>query len=146
MLADRLTEFETNSISLPIAAGARNSGDKIKMIIFSGLKPDQSVPILLLRLIFGVAISVLAGCTGGDQHPGASEPNRAASSGSLRDVAQAKDRPSLEPLRIAAATDLQAALPKLADRFQARTGVTTSLIFGASGQLAQQIKGGGSPQ
>jgi molybdate transport system substrate-binding protein len=48
----------------------------------------------------------------------------------------------LEPLRIAAATDLQAVLPKLADHFQTRTSIATSLIFGASGQLAEQIKGG----
>jgi len=53
-----------------------------------------------------------------------------------------QDPALLEPLRIAAASDLQAVLPGLADRFQARTGLATSLIFGASGQLAQQIKGG----
>jgi len=46
------------------------------------------------------------------------------------------------PLRIAAASDLQAALPKLADRFQAKTGIAVVLTFGASGQLSEQIKGG----
>jgi len=46
------------------------------------------------------------------------------------------------PLRIAAASDLQMALPRLADRFQAKTGIATTLTFGASGQLAEQIKGG----
>jgi molybdate transport system substrate-binding protein len=46
------------------------------------------------------------------------------------------------PLRIAAASDLQSALPKLADRFQAKTGIAITLTFGASGQLSEQIKGG----
>ncbi|MFI5459939.1 MAG: molybdate ABC transporter substrate-binding protein [Isosphaerales bacterium] len=49
---------------------------------------------------------------------------------------------SSRPLRIAAASDLQSALPKLADRFQAKTGIATTLSYGASGQLAEQIKGG----
>jgi molybdate transport system substrate-binding protein len=51
-------------------------------------------------------------------------------------------RPAAEPLRIAAASDLQAALPKLNDRFQSRTGIATTITFGASGQLAEQIKQG----
>ncbi len=46
------------------------------------------------------------------------------------------------PLLIAAASDLQTALPKLADRFTAKTGITPKLTFGASGQLSEQIKGG----
>jgi len=46
------------------------------------------------------------------------------------------------PLRIAAASDLQTALPMLADRFQVKTGIALTLTFGASGQLAEQIKGG----
>jgi molybdate transport system substrate-binding protein len=46
------------------------------------------------------------------------------------------------PLRIAAASDLQLALPKLRDPFQARTGIVTELVFGASGRLAEQIKAG----
>ena len=45
-------------------------------------------------------------------------------------------------MRIAAASDLQLALPKLRDRFQARTGIATELAFGASGRLAEQIKAG----
>jgi len=49
---------------------------------------------------------------------------------------------SATPIRIAAASDLQSALPKLADRFQAKTGIATTLTFGASGQLAEQIKNG----
>jgi len=49
---------------------------------------------------------------------------------------------SSPPLRIAAASDLQMALPKLADRFHAKTGIAMTLTFGASGQLAEQIKGG----
>jgi molybdate transport system substrate-binding protein len=46
------------------------------------------------------------------------------------------------PFRVAAASDLQAALPVLADRFQARTGIAVTLTFQSSGQLAQQIKQG----
>jgi molybdate transport system substrate-binding protein len=46
------------------------------------------------------------------------------------------------PLRIAAASDLQLALPKLRDQFQAKTGIATELSFGASGRLAEQIKAG----
>lgn len=46
------------------------------------------------------------------------------------------------PLRIAAASDLQAALPELANRFRAMTGIESSLTFGPSGQLAEQIKQG----
>ncbi len=46
------------------------------------------------------------------------------------------------PLRIAAASDLQLALPKLAERLQASGGKVASITFGASGQLAEQIKQG----
>jgi molybdate transport system substrate-binding protein len=52
------------------------------------------------------------------------------------------ERAQPPPLRIAAASDLQLALPKVAERFQASTGTKTSLTFGASGQLAEQIKQG----
>jgi molybdate transport system substrate-binding protein len=45
-------------------------------------------------------------------------------------------------LRIAAASDLQTALPDLADRFTKQTKIEVSLIFGASGHLADQIKQG----
>jgi molybdate transport system substrate-binding protein len=57
------------------------------------------------------------------------------------DRTRAKPGPAA-PLRIAAASDLQLALPKLKDAFQARTGITTELSFGASGRLAEQIKAG----
>lgn len=49
---------------------------------------------------------------------------------------------AVEPLRIAAASDLQAVMPRLAERFKAETGVDVVATFGASGQLAQQIKQG----
>jgi molybdate transport system substrate-binding protein len=52
------------------------------------------------------------------------------------------ERAEPAPLRIAAASDLQLALPKLVDRFRASTGTEASLAFGASGQLAEQIKQG----
>jgi len=95
-------------------------------------------------VLLGVLVFLELGCGGRDQQPqsGAFEANRAASlrpPSERRGVEAPADR---DPLRIAAASDLQAVLPKLADRFQARTGLPTILIFGASGQLAQQIKGG----
>jgi molybdate transport system substrate-binding protein len=45
-------------------------------------------------------------------------------------------------LRIAAASDLQAALPRLGDGFQARSGIVIAPTFLSSGVLAQQIKQG----
>jgi molybdate transport system substrate-binding protein len=45
-------------------------------------------------------------------------------------------------IRIAAASDLRFACPKLAERFEQRTGIKVSPTFGASGQLAAQIKQG----
>jgi molybdate transport system substrate-binding protein len=50
--------------------------------------------------------------------------------------------PAAQPLRIAAASDLQTALPILAKRFGERTKVELTLTFGSSGQLAEQIKAG----
>ncbi len=44
--------------------------------------------------------------------------------------------------RIAAASDLQLALPKLIERFQVRTGIEATPIFGASGRLSEQIRQG----
>ncbi|HEU5115494.1 MAG TPA: molybdate ABC transporter substrate-binding protein, partial [Isosphaeraceae bacterium] len=47
-----------------------------------------------------------------------------------------------EPLRVAAASDLQTALPILAARFRQDTGIRIEPTFGSSGQLAQQIEQG----
>jgi molybdate transport system substrate-binding protein len=47
-----------------------------------------------------------------------------------------------QPLRIAAASDLQSALPRLTERFQARTGIEATPVFGASGRLSEQIRQG----
>jgi molybdate transport system substrate-binding protein len=46
-------------------------------------------------------------------------------------------------LRVAAASDLQAALPVLAERFRDAHGIEVVPVFGASGMLAQQIEQGG---
>ena len=43
---------------------------------------------------------------------------------------------------MAAASDLQSVLPALAARFTAASGVKVVPIFGASGQLTQQIRQG----
>jgi molybdate transport system substrate-binding protein len=45
-------------------------------------------------------------------------------------------------LHVAAASDLQGVLPTLIDRFTATSGVTITPVFGASGQLSQQIRQG----
>ena len=47
-----------------------------------------------------------------------------------------------EPLRVAAASDLQAVMPILASRFKADTGIDVEASFGASGQFAAQIRQG----
>jgi molybdate transport system substrate-binding protein len=57
-------------------------------------------------------------------------------------VAMGCDGPAAQPLRIAAASDLSLALPKIADQFRLRTGIETSITFGSSGQLKQQIDQG----
>jgi molybdate transport system substrate-binding protein len=96
-----------------------------------------------LRLAaFGVVLVSACGCTGHDEEPRTSKANHGPSPDSAPGRARLDNPGGSEPLRIAAASDLQAVLPKLADRFQARTALSTSLIFGSSGQLAEQIKGG----
>lgn len=51
--------------------------------------------------------------------------------------------PPTAPLRVAAASDLQKALPVILSRFQLDTGIQSEPIFGSSSQLAQQIRQGG---
>ena len=62
------------------------------------------------------------------------DPRQPAGSGGV--VATGPARPT--PLRIAAASDLQSALPKLVDRFQAETGIAAVPFFLSSGQLASR--------
>jgi molybdate transport system substrate-binding protein len=45
-------------------------------------------------------------------------------------------------LRVAAASDMQAALPAVAERFQTASGIEVVTTFGSSGQLADQIRAG----
>src|SRR5262245_34335305 len=49
---------------------------------------------------------------------------------------------SAQGLRIAAASDLQAALPVVAERFEKATGQKVSLTFGSSGNFFSQIQNG----
>ncbi|MDG3006692.1 molybdate ABC transporter substrate-binding protein [Paludisphaera mucosa] len=49
---------------------------------------------------------------------------------------------AVEPLRIAAAADLQKALPRLLETYGDRDGPVAPPTFGASGDLAEQIRGG----
>ena len=53
-----------------------------------------------------------------------------------------KSTPVVEPLRIAAASDLQTVMPILIERFHASKGINAVATFGSSGQLAQQIRQG----
>lgn len=46
------------------------------------------------------------------------------------------------PLTVAAAADLQFAFTEIAALFEARTGQPVTLVFGSTGQLAQQIESG----
>jgi molybdate transport system substrate-binding protein len=46
------------------------------------------------------------------------------------------------PLALAAASDLQAALPEIAARFERETGQTVTLTFGSSGNFFSQIQNG----
>src|SRR5262245_40326382 len=47
-----------------------------------------------------------------------------------------------QPLRLAAASDLQAALPNLAAQFEKDTGHTVALTFGSSGNFFTQLQNG----
>lgn len=51
-------------------------------------------------------------------------------------------KPLETPLRIAAASDLTLALPRLIERFEAETRLKATSVLGVSGQLANQIKEG----
>jgi molybdate transport system substrate-binding protein len=53
-----------------------------------------------------------------------------------------KAAPTTASLKVAAASDLQAALPVLAERFRELHGTEVVPVFGSSGQLAQQIEQG----
>src|SRR5437762_8528412 len=51
-------------------------------------------------------------------------------------------RAAPEPLRVAAASDLQAVMPKLVARFEREQDIKVESTIGASGQLAAQIRQG----
>jgi molybdate transport system substrate-binding protein len=57
-------------------------------------------------------------------------------------IAGCGSKPGPEPLRVAAASDMQDVFPILASAFKLDTGLDVEPVFGASGQLAQQIKAG----
>lgn len=71
----------------------------------------------------------------------ARRPPRLGEGGMNPEAASSRPEESV-PLRIAAASDLQKVLPKLADRFRERTGIAATLTLDASGRLAEQIKAG----
>ncbi len=51
-------------------------------------------------------------------------------------------RADTQPLRVAAAADLQRVLPRLIERFEKQTAIISTLTIDASGRLAEQIKAG----
>src|SRR5262245_15153448 len=57
-------------------------------------------------------------------------------------ISKDKVTPTAASLKVAAASDLQAALPVLAERFRQTHGIEIIPVFGSSGQLAQQIEQG----
>lgn len=89
----------------------------------------------LLRLCLLILAVVAAGCERdrgrGDQRGGPKSPGSEPATTSNQ-----------KALRIAAASDLQHALPRLAERFRQRTGTMSTLTLDASGRLAEQIKAG----
>ncbi len=84
--------------------------------------------------VLGVAALTAAGCDRQPRATGQKAP----------DLAAGRVSPATQPLRIAAASDLQRVLPRLIERFQSRAPatVTPTLTLEASGQLAEQIKAG----
>ncbi len=96
-----------------------------------------------------IVVASIAGC--GDQKTADSPPDGDEGSArppSVTDHGSAtpssvRAQESTKPLFVAAASDLQSALPELIDRFRTKTGIAVNPpTFGASGQLAEQIKGG----
>ncbi len=66
----------------------------------------------------------------------------AASSETLLDAPAATGPASPAPLTVAAAADLQNAFTEIAALFEQSTGHPVTLVFGSTGQLAQQIENG----
>ena len=91
------------------------------------------------RLALLLPIALVAGC---GSEPTAKAPTSAPAVKSNEAPARAAESTAKEPLRVASASDLQAVMPVLVARFKADTGIDVEPIFGASGQLAQQIKAG----
>jgi molybdate transport system substrate-binding protein len=89
-----------------------------------------------------VPIALAAGCWSDTTTPAPTPPPGPASEIEPAPGSNAFASTAKEPLRVAAASDLQAVLPVLMARFKADTGIDVEPVFGASGQLAQQIKAG----
>jgi molybdate transport system substrate-binding protein len=73
--------------------------------------------------------------------PGCGNPDSVPSASHLPDKTRANSGQAA-PMLIAAASDLQLVLPQLAEQFRAKSSIATTITFGASGQLAEQIKQG----
>jgi molybdate transport system substrate-binding protein len=60
----------------------------------------------------------------------------------LAGCGKAPEAATLAPLRVAAAADLQTSLPGIVAGFERAHSLKVDLVFGASGQLAQQVEAG----
>jgi molybdate transport system substrate-binding protein len=87
--------------------------------------------MIRLGIVMLAAFGALSGC---GQPADVSERDSAA--------ATPKPKTEVEPLHVAAASDLREALPVLARRFTETTHAEVVPTFGSSGQLAEQIKAG----
>ncbi len=120
----RLTPAPRGSYHASLASARRVGG------CFMGVTPAMAARLQIVIRLWVVALVAagVVGCVG----------NGPGSFGEEDDDAEEH----ANNLRIAAASDLQTALPKLAARFKANTGSEPTLIFGASGQLTEQIRRG----
>jgi molybdate transport system substrate-binding protein len=96
------------------------------------LKKRFPVCILLLLL--------LAACTGREVTPGAA--GTSAASPLARGGDPSPTLPHKVEITVAAASDLQFAFADIAELFEQETGQQVTLVFGSTGQLAQQIENG----
>jgi molybdate transport system substrate-binding protein len=91
-------------------------------------------PLCILLLLF------LAACTGREVTPGAA--GTSAASPLARGGDPSPTFPHKVEITVAAASDLQFAFADIAELFEQETGQQVTLVFGSTGQLAQQIENG----
>jgi molybdate transport system substrate-binding protein len=85
------------------------------------MKPINAVMMLFIRILSTLALVIILVSIGPGCDKGSTEAPH---------------------IRVAAASDLQTVLPRLIERFERKSAMKVTPSFGASGQLAEQIKGG----